>query len=199
MPAARASRSSFSRSLQLERLLQGPIEVLGVNSHLIARGVGGETLRRCRPPIKNVRAGLENVVGCVRLRYLASFLMAMDRHGGVDYSEPRVISQPTSRPSTPSGRDSRDPYTSAASSLHRGSQTVALRRGFLPLRLSWSFLRVYITARLPEVAPDNAKGRDVVAHVVLCVCGLRRKEHRVHFRFHRARQSYGGPTAGGAR
>jgi hypothetical protein len=181
----------------MERLLQGPIEGLGVNSHLIARG-------RCRPPIKKLWAGLENVVGCVRLRYLASFIqrLGMNRTWGCGLQRAEGH-QPTNIAPIYAvrARQPRPLQVSCFEPAQRayGSQTVALRRGFLPLRLSWSFLRVYITARLPEVAPDNAKGRDVVAHVVPCVCGLRRKEHRVHFRFHRARQSYGGPTAGGAR
>jgi acetate kinase len=83
---------------RLERLLKGQIEGVGVKPHLIARGVGGETLIDETWPsaeVKDVPAALDKVVGFLRAQ-IGQLPVAIGHrvvHGGPDYSAPTVISE----------------------------------------------------------------------------------------------------------
>ena len=83
---------------RLERLLKGQIEGVGVKPHLIARGVGGETLvdATWQPAeAKDVPAALDKVVGFLRshIGRLPTAIGHRVVHGGPDYSAPTVITE----------------------------------------------------------------------------------------------------------
>jgi acetate kinase len=89
---------SVATADRLERLLKGQIEGVGVKPHLIARGVGGETLIDETWPsaeVKDVPAALDKVVGFLRA-HIGQLPVAIGHrvvHGGPDYSAPTVISE----------------------------------------------------------------------------------------------------------
>ena len=83
---------------RLERLLKGQIEGVGVKPHLVARGVGGETLIDETWPsteVKDVPAALDKVVGFLRT-HIGQLPVAIGHrvvHGGPDYSMPTVVTE----------------------------------------------------------------------------------------------------------
>lgn len=82
----------------LERLLKGQFEGVGVAPHLVARGVGGETLTDeawQAEDVGNVPAALDKVVGFLRahLGRLPTVIGHRVVHGGPDYSAPTVITE----------------------------------------------------------------------------------------------------------
>ena len=83
---------------RLERKLKGQIEGVGVKPHLLARGVGGETLvDETWPPaeVKDVPAALDKVIGFLR-DHIGQLPIAIGHrvvHGGPDYSAPTVITE----------------------------------------------------------------------------------------------------------
>jgi acetate kinase len=89
---------SVSAGDQLDRLLRGQIEGVGVKPHLIARGVGGETMideSWTSAEVKDVPAALDKVVGFLRA-HIGQLPVAIGHrvvHGGPDYSEPTVVTQ----------------------------------------------------------------------------------------------------------
>lgn len=89
---------SVSPGDRLERLLKGQIEGVGVKPHLIARGVGGETLIDETWPsaeVKDVPAALDKVVGFLRA-HIGQLPVAIGHrvvHGGPDYSAPTVVNE----------------------------------------------------------------------------------------------------------
>jgi acetate kinase len=89
---------SVSSGDRLERLLKGQIEGVGVKPHLIARGVGGETVIDETWPsaeVKDVPAALDKVVGFLRA-HIGQLPVAIGHrvvHGGPDYSAPTVITE----------------------------------------------------------------------------------------------------------
>ena len=83
---------------RLERRLKGQIEGVGVKPHLIARGVGGETLvdqEWTSPDVKDVPAALDKVVEFLRdqIGQLPTAIGHRVVHGGPDYSAPTVITE----------------------------------------------------------------------------------------------------------
>jgi acetate kinase len=83
---------------QLERRLKGQIEGVGVKPHLIARGVGGETLideTWSSAEVKDVPAALDKVVTLLRAHIgrLPTAIGHRVVHGGPDHSEPTVITE----------------------------------------------------------------------------------------------------------
>jgi acetate kinase len=81
---------------QLERLLKGQFEGVGVAPHLIVRGVGGEGLidrTWSSSEVKDVPAALDKVVGFLRahLGRLPTVIGHRVVHGGPDFSAPTVI------------------------------------------------------------------------------------------------------------
>lgn len=89
---------SVATSDRLERLLKGQIEGVGVAPHLIARGVGGETLIDETWPaaeVKDVPAALDKVVEFLRahIGQLPTAIGHRVVHGGPDYSAPTVITE----------------------------------------------------------------------------------------------------------
>ena len=89
---------SVSAGDRLERLLKGQIEGVGVKPHLIARGVGGETVideTWAPAEVKDVPAALEKVIGFLRA-HVGQLPIAIGHrvvHGGPDYSAPTVITE----------------------------------------------------------------------------------------------------------
>jgi acetate kinase len=89
---------SVSAGDQLDRLLRGQIEGVGVKPHLIARGVGGETMideSWTSAEVKDVPAALDKVVGFLRA-HIGQLPVAIGHrvvHGGPDYSEPTVVTE----------------------------------------------------------------------------------------------------------
>ena len=83
---------------RLERLLKGQIEGVGVKPHLVARGVGGETLIDETWPsteVKDVPAALDKVVGFLRT-HIGQLPVAIGHrvvHGGPDYRMPTVVTE----------------------------------------------------------------------------------------------------------
>ena len=83
---------------RLERRLKGQIEGVAVKPHLIARGVGGDTLIDETWPaseVKDVPAALDKVVGFLRA-HIGELPTAIGHrvvHGGPDYSAPTVITE----------------------------------------------------------------------------------------------------------
>jgi acetate kinase len=89
---------SVAVSDSLERLLKGQIEGVGVKPHLIARGVGGETLTDETWPaaqVKDVPTALDKVVGFLRshIGRLPTAIGHRVVHGGPDYSAPTVVTE----------------------------------------------------------------------------------------------------------
>ena len=87
---------SIASGDRLERRLKGQIEGVGVKPHLVARGVGGDTLIDETWPaseVKDVPAALDKVVGFLRA-HIGELPTAIGHrvvHGGPDYSAPTVI------------------------------------------------------------------------------------------------------------
>jgi acetate kinase len=87
---------SIAASDQLQRRLKGQIESIGVRPHLLARGIGGETLIDETWPageVAGVPGALDKVVAFLRAQ-IGSLPTAIGHrvvHGGPDYSEPTLI------------------------------------------------------------------------------------------------------------
>jgi acetate kinase len=183
---------------QLGRHLKGQIEGVGVKPHLIARGVGGETLIDETWPsseVDSVPKALDRVVSFLRAKIgqLPTAIGHRVVHGGPDYSEPTVITEAvlkrldTFSPLAPLHQPNnlapiravreRQPHLLQVAcfdtAFHRGHPEVADRYA-LPEQFYAEGVRrygfhglsyEYIADRLPEVAPDIARGRVVVAHL----------------------------------
>jgi acetate kinase len=189
---------SVSAGDRLDRLLKGQIEGVGVKPHLIARAVAGETVideSWAPAKVKDVPAALEKVVGFLRA-HIGNLPAAIGHrvvHGGPDYSEPTVITEPvlkrldTFSPLAPLHQPNnlapiravraRQPQLLQVAcfdtAFHRGHPEVADRYA-LPEALYAEGVRrygfhglsyEYIADKLRSAAPDLAKGRVVVAHL----------------------------------
>jgi acetate kinase len=183
---------------ELQRRLKGQIEGIGVHPHLIAKGVGGETLIDKTWPgadAADVPAALSKVVEFLRAE-IGTLPTAVGHrvvHGGPDYSEPTLIDDvvlkrlqafaslaPLHQPNnlgpirTLLQRQPQLPQIACFdTAFHRGHPEIADRYA-LPEKFYQEGVRrygfhglsyEYIASRLPEVAPDIAKGRVVVAHL----------------------------------
>ena len=183
---------------QLQRLLKGQIEGIGVHPRLFAKGVKGETLIDQTWPgvdVPDVPAALAKVVEFLRAQ-IGSLPIAVGHrvvHGGPDYSEPILIDDavierlqafaplaPLHQPNnlgpirTLRQRQPQLPQVACFdTAFHRGHPEIADRYA-LPERFYQEGVRrygfhglsyEYIASRLPELAPDIAKGRVVVAHL----------------------------------
>jgi acetate kinase len=183
---------------QLQRLLKGQIEGIGVHPRLFAKGVKGETLIDQTWPgvdVPDVPAALTRVVEFLRAQ-IGSLPIAVGHrvvHGGPDYSEPILIDDavierlqafaplaPLHQPNnlgpirTLRQRQPQLPQVACFdTAFHRGHPEIADRYA-LPERFYQEGVRrygfhglsyEYVASRLPELAPDIAKGRVVVAHL----------------------------------
>jgi acetate kinase len=89
---------SIAAGDRLDRLLKGQIEGVGVKPHLIARGLGGETVidkTWSSAEVKDAPSALEKVVGFLRA-HIGQLPVAIGHrvvHGGPDYSEPTVVTE----------------------------------------------------------------------------------------------------------
>src|SRR4029450_5762591 len=102
-----AGRSSIKFQLfsvgagdELRRRLKGQIEGIGVHPRLVAKGLGGETLRdKTWPGAADVPAALGKVVEFLRAQ-IGSFPTAVGHrvmHGGPDYSEHILLDHAATR------------------------------------------------------------------------------------------------------
>ncbi|MGZ5917075.1 MAG: acetate/propionate family kinase [Methyloceanibacter sp.] len=183
---------------QLQRRLKGQIEGIGAHPHLIAKGVGGETLIDKTWPgadAADVPAALAKVVEFLRAE-IGTLPTAVGHrvvHGGPDYSEPTLIDDlvlkqlqafaPLAPLHQPNNLDpirtlrQRQPQLPQIAcfdtAFHRGHPEIADRYA-LPEQFYQEGVRrygfhglsyEYIASQLPNVAPDIAKGRVVVAHL----------------------------------
>jgi acetate kinase len=189
---------SVSAGDRLDRLLKGQIEGVGVKPHLIARAVGGDTVideTWASAEVKDVPAALEKVVEFLRA-HIGNLPAAIGHrvvHGGPDYSEPTVITEPVLKrldafsPLAPLHQPNnlapilavrtRQPQLLQVAcfdtAFHRGHPEVADRYALPEALYSEGVRRYgfhglsyeYIADKLPSVAPDLAKGRVVVAHL----------------------------------
>jgi acetate kinase len=183
---------------ELQRVLKGQIEGIGVKPHLFSQGIDGKTLVDETWPtseVDSVPKALDKVVEFLRAR-LGQLPTAIGHrvvHGGPDYSEPTVINakvlkrleafsplaplhQPNNLAPIHAVR-ARQPHLLQVAcfdtAFHRGHPEVADRYA-LPEPLYVEGVRrygfhglsyEYVAKRLPEIAPDIAKGRVVVAHL----------------------------------
>jgi acetate kinase len=189
---------SVAASDQLQRRLKGQIESIGVRPHLIARGIGGETLIDETWPageVADVPGALDKVVAFLRAQ-IGSLPTAIGHrvvHGGPDYSEPTLIDdavlkrleafsplaplhQPNNLGPIRAVRQRQPQLPQVAcfdTAFHRGHPEVADRYA-LPEQFYREGVRrygfhglsyEYIASQLPNMAPDIAKGRVVVAHL----------------------------------
>jgi acetate kinase len=80
---------------QLQRLLKGQIEGIGVHPRLVASGTDGPPIEESwpEPEVASVPQALEKLVGFLRARLgrLPTAIGHRVVHGGPDYSEPTVI------------------------------------------------------------------------------------------------------------
>lgn len=183
---------------QLQRRLKGQIEAIGVGPHLIARGIGGETLVDQTWPaaeVGDVPAALEKVVTFLRAQ-IGSLPTAIGHrvvHGGPAYCEPTLIDdavltrlevfsplaplhQPNNLGPIRAVRQRQPQLLQVAcfdTAFHRGHPEVADRYA-LPEQFYTEGVRrygfhglsyEYVASQLPELAPDIAQGRVVVAHL----------------------------------
>jgi acetate kinase len=189
---------SVAASDQLQRRLKGQIESIGVRPHLIARGIGGETLIDETWPageVAGVPGALDKVVAFLRAQ-IGSLPTAIGHrvvHGGPDYSEPTLIDdavlkrleafsplaplhQPNNLAPIRAVRQRQPQLPQVAcfdTAFHRGHPEIADRYA-LPERFYQEGVRrygfhglsyEYVASQLPNVAPDIAQGRVVVAHL----------------------------------
>jgi acetate kinase len=189
---------SVAASDQLQRRLKGQIESIGVRPHLIARGIGGETLIDEAWPtgeVAGVPGALDKVVAFLRAQ-IGSLPTAIGHrvvHGGPDYSEPTLtddavlkrleafsplapLHQPNNLAPIRAVRQRQPQLPQVAcfdTAFHRGHPEIADRYA-LPERFYQEGVRrygfhglsyEYVASQLPNVAPDIAQGRVVVAHL----------------------------------
>jgi acetate kinase len=189
---------SIAASDQLQRRLKGQIESIGVRPHLLARGIGGETLIDETWPaveVAGVPGALDKVVAFLRAQ-IGSLPTAIGHrvvHGGPDYSEPTLIDdvvlkrleafsplaplhQPNNLAPIRAVRQRQPQLPLVAcfdTAFHRGHPEIADRYA-LPERFYQEGVRrygfhglsyEYVASQLPNVAPDIAQGRVVVAHL----------------------------------
>jgi acetate kinase len=182
---------------QLQRLLKGQIEGIGVHPRLVAKGGDGQPIEEAwsAQEVTSVPQALEKLVAFLRAR-LGKLPTAIGHrvvHGGPDYSEPVVIDDAvlerldTFSPLAPLHQPnnlapiravrSRQPQLLQVAcfdtAFHRGHPEVADRYA-LPDQLYAEGVRrygfhglsyEYIANQLPEIAPNIALGRVVVAHL----------------------------------
>jgi acetate kinase len=189
---------SIAASDQLQRRLKGQIESIGVRPHLLARGIGGETLIDEIWPageVAGVPGALDKVIAFLRAQ-IGSLPTAIGHrvvHGGPDYSEPTLIDdavlkrleafsplaplhQPNNLAPIRAVRQRQPQLPQVAcfdTAFHRGHPEIADRYA-LPERFYQEGVRrygfhglsyEYVASQLPNVAPDIAQGRVVVAHL----------------------------------
>jgi acetate kinase len=189
---------SVAASDQLQGRLKGQIESIGVRPHLLARGIGGETLIDETWPaveVAGVPGALDKVVAFLRAQ-IGSLPTAIGHrvvHGGPDYSEPTLIDdavlkrleafsplaplhQPNNLAPIRAVRQRQPQLPQVAcfdTAFHRGHPEIADRYA-LPERFYQEGVRrygfhglsyEYVASQLPNVAPDIAQGRVVVAHL----------------------------------
>jgi len=189
---------SIAASDQLQRRLKGQIESIGVRPHLLARGIGGETLIDETWPageVAGVPGALDKVVAFLRAQIgsLPTAIAHRVVHGGPDYSEPTLIDdavlkrleafsplaplhQPNNLAPIRAVRQRQPQLPQVAcfdTAFHRGHPEIADRYA-LPERFYQEGVRrygfhglsyEYVASQLPNVAPDIAQGRVVVAHL----------------------------------
>ena len=182
---------------QLQRLLKGQIEGIGVHPKLIAKGTDGQPTEETwsGQEVASVPQALDKLVSFLRAR-LGKLPTAIGHrvvHGGPDYSEPVVIDdaildrletfsplaplhQPNNLAPIRAVRARQPQLLQVAcfdTAFHRGHPEVADRYA-LPESLYAEGVRrygfhglsyEYIANRLPEIAPNIARGRVVVAHL----------------------------------
>jgi acetate kinase len=183
---------------QLQRLLKGQIEGIGVHPHLAAKGAKGDVLIDKTWPAAeagDVPAALDKVVEFLRAE-IGSLPAAVGHrvvHGGPDYSAPILIDDavverlqafsplaPLHQPNnlgpirTLLQRQPQLPQVACFdTAFHRGHPEIADRYA-LPDEFYQEGVRrygfhglsyEYIAGRLPELAPDIAQGRVIVAHL----------------------------------
>jgi acetate kinase len=182
---------------QLNRLLKGQIEGIGVHPKLTANETDGQPVEEpwSAQEVTSVSQALDKLVGFLRAR-LGQLPTAIGHrvvHGGPDYSEPVVIDdtvlaqldtfsplaplhQPNNLAPIRAVRARQPQLLQVAcfdTAFHRGHPAVADRYA-LPESLYAEGVRrygfhglsyEYIANRLPEVAPNSASGRVVVAHL----------------------------------
>jgi acetate kinase len=182
---------------QLQRLLKGQIEGIGVQPKLTAKETDGQPIEEAwsAQEVASVPQGLDKLVAFLRAR-LGKLPTAIGHrvvHGGPDYSEPVVIDdavldrletfsplaplhQPNNLAPIRAVRARQPQLLQVAcfdTAFHRGHPEVADRYA-LPEALYAEGVRrygfhglsyEYIANRLPDVAPNIARGRVVVAHL----------------------------------
>ncbi|MGZ5916594.1 MAG: acetate/propionate family kinase [Methyloceanibacter sp.] len=183
---------------QLNRLLRGQIEGIGVRPRLVAKGTEPEESVDEGWPARElatVPAALDKLVAFLRARIGALPTAIGHRvvHGGPDYSQPTVIDdgvldrleafsplaplhQPNNLAPIRAVRARQPQMLQVAcfdTAFHRGHPEVADRYA-LPEQLYAEGVRrygfhglsyEYIATRLPQLAPEIAKGKVVVAHL----------------------------------
>ena len=182
---------------QLQRLLRGQIEGIGVHPRLVASGTDGQPIEEAwpEPEVASVPQALDKLVAFLRARLgrLPTAIGHRVVHGGPDYSEPTVIDdavlerlevlsplaplhQPNNLAPIRAVRARQPQLLQVAcfdTAFHRGHPEVADRYA-LPEQLYAEGVRrygfhglsyEYIANRLPEIAPNIARGRVVVAHL----------------------------------
>jgi acetate kinase len=183
---------------RLERRLKGQIEGVGVEPHLVAKGVEGKTLidqTWTSSEVDSVPKALDKVVTFLRTKIgqLPTAIGHRVVHGGPDYGESIAVDeklltrldalsplaplhQPNNLAAIRAVRERQPSMLQVAcfdTAFHRGHPDFADRNA-LPEALYEEGVRrygfhglsyEYIAARLPEIAPDLAKGRVVVAHL----------------------------------
>jgi len=183
---------------QVNRLLKGQIEGIGVHPRLVANGTDGEPPIEeawTEPEVASVPQALDKLVAFLRARLgrLPTAIGHRVVHGGPDYSEPTIIDdavlerleafsplaplhQPNNLAPIRAVRARQPQLLQVAcfdTAFHRGHPEVADRYA-LPEQLYAEGVRRYgfhglsyehIANRLPEIAPNIARGRVVVAHL----------------------------------
>jgi acetate kinase len=183
---------------QVNRLLKGQIEGIGVHPRLVANGTDGEPpIEEAwpEPEVASVPQALDKLVAFLRARLgrLPTAIGHRVVHGGPDYSEPTIIDdavlerleafsplaplhQPNNLAPIRAVRARQPQLLQVAcfdTAFHRGHPEVADRYA-LPEQLYAEGVRrygfhglsyEYIANRLPEIAPNIARGRVVVAHL----------------------------------
>jgi acetate kinase len=182
---------------QLQRLLKGQIEGIGVHPRLVAKGADGQPIEEAwsAQEVTSVPQALDKLVAFLRAR-LGNLPTAIGHrvvHGGPEYSEPVVIDdvvlerldtfsplaplhQPNNLAPIRAVRARQPQLLQVAcfdTAFHRGHPDVADRYA-LPEQFYAEGVRrygfhglsyEYIASRLPEIAPNIARGRVVVAHL----------------------------------
>jgi acetate kinase len=182
---------------QLQRLLKGQIEGIGVHPRLVAKGADGQPIEEAwsAQEVTSVPPALDKLVAFLRAR-LGNLPTAIGHrvvHGGPEYSEPVVIDdvvlerldtfsplaplhQPNNLAPIRAVRARQPQLLQVAcfdTAFHRGHPDVADRYA-LPEQFYAEGVRrygfhglsyEYIASRLPEIAPNIARGRVVVAHL----------------------------------